>query len=421
MSMHRTSPVSSPAVGARPRSRVLCAVLHLACVVAPLALAACATEVGTATSPAAVPALFDDARFAPSTEPIDPADVFRMTPDMDAYLQNEVQPTARSKGLRAGLTDALYTRSKLQLEYEASITRNAAQAFEARQGNCLSLVIMTGAFAKAMGLDVTFQEVTTDEMWSRTGGFYFMSGHVNLQLERAFADTVGQFDRHPVYTIDFMPQSDAAGLHAHPISERTVLAMYMNNRAAEALVVGQLDNAYWRAREAMELDPKFLSAYNTLGVIYMHHGDSDDAERVLHYAMGSAPGNARVMANYVQVLRTLHRDAEAQVIQARLDVLEPFPPFYWFNRGQAALKAGDLLAARGFFRRELDREPDYHEFHYALAIADFGLGRVDEARSELALAMSDSVKRTDHDLYAAKLDRLKAYRQANAPTQPSVQ
>ena len=336
-------------------------------------------------------------------------------------LQDEVQPTAKSKGLRAALTDALYTRSKLQLEYESSITRNAAQAFEARQGNCLSLVIMTGAFAKAMGLDITFQEVTTDEMWSRSGDFYFMSGHVNLQLERAFADTVGKFDRYSVYTIDFLPQPDTAGLHVHPIGERTVLAMYMNNRAAEALAVGQLDNAYWRAREAMELDPKFLSAYNTLGVIYMHHGDGDDAERVLHYAMGVAPGNVRVMANYVQVLRTLHRDAQAQVVQARLDVLEPFPPFYWFNRGQAALKAGDLLAARGFFKKELDREPDYHEFHYALAIADFGLGRVDEARSELALAMSDSVKRTDHDLYAAKLDRLKAYRQANVPAQPSAQ
>jgi hypothetical protein len=31
------------------------------------------------------------------------------------------------------------------------MTRNAAEAFEARQGNCLSLVIMTGAFARRWG------------------------------------------------------------------------------------------------------------------------------------------------------------------------------------------------------------------------------------------------------------------------------
>ena len=415
MSMHR---VSSSALHSRPRSRAFSALVRLACFAAPLALAACATAVGPA-SPVAT--LFDDARFAPSTEPVDPADVFRMTPDMQAYLKTEVMPVAQSRGLRASLTDALYTRSKLQLEYEATITRNAAQAFEARQGNCLSLVIMTAAFAKAMGLSVTFQEVSTDEMWSRSGDFYFMSGHVNLQVERAFADTVGKFYRSSIYTIDFLPQPDTAGLHVRPISERTVLAMYMNNRAAEALVIGQLDNAYWWAREATQLDPLFITAYNTLGVIYMHHGDIADAERVLHYALGSEPDNPCVMANYVQTLRLLHRDAEAQVVQARLDALEPNPPFYYFNRGQAAMKAGDLLAARALFKKELDRAPDYHEFHFALAIADFGLGRLDEARSELALAMNDAVKRTDHDLYAAKLDRLKAYRQANVPVQSSVQ
>lgn len=421
MSKHRVFPASSAASRGRSRSHALSALLRMACVAAPLALGACASTGSTTPSASVLPSLFDDARFAASTEPIDSADVFRMTPDMEAYLKDQVLPTARARGMRAGLTDALYTRSKLQLEYEASITRNAAQAFEARQGNCLSLVIMTGAFAKAMGLAVTFQEVTTDAMWSRTGDFYFMSGHVNLQLERAFVDTVGKYDRYSIYTIDFMPQPETLGLHVHPIGESTVLAMYMNNRAAEALVVGQLDNAYWRAREALELDPMFLSAYNTLGVIYMRHGDSDDAEKVLRYATGAGPDNARVMANYAQVLRTLHRDAEAEVVQARLDVLEPFPPFYWFNRGQAAMKAGDQRAAREFFKKELEREPDYHEFHYALAIADVGLGRVDEARSELALAMSDSVKRTDHDLYSAKLDKLKGFRHANLPPPSSVQ
>jgi hypothetical protein len=69
------------------------------------------------------------------------------------------------------------------------------------------------------------------------------------------------------------------------------------------------------------------------------------------------------------------------------------------------------------FLKEIDRDPDYHEFHYALAVADFGLNRLDEAKAEMALAMSDAVKRSDHDLYAAKLDKLKAWRSnASAPS-----
>jgi Flp pilus assembly protein TadD len=187
--------------------------------------------------------------------------------------------------------------------------------------------------------------------------------------------------------------------------------MYMNNRAAEALVAGQVDNAYWRAREAVRLDPKFLSAYNTLSVVYMRHGDPARAEAVLHAALQIVPDNPRMLANDAESLRRLGRVAEADAVIARLKAVEPYPPFYFYNRGEAALQAKDFATAREMFKRALAREPDYHEFHYGLAIADFGLGRLDEARSELAIALENSVKRTDHDLYAAKLDRLKAYRQ----------
>ncbi len=392
--------------------------LRAACLAAPLLLGACSTT--TAHLAAIAPALFDDADFAPSTEPIDPADVFKVTPQMQAYIDREIVPASRMHGLRGGFINALYNRSQLQLEYEASVTRNAAEAFDARQGNCLSLVIMTGAFAKAMGLTVTFQQVSIDEMWSRTGDMYFMSGHVNVQLQRRYDESVGMVDRSLLYTIDFLPPPDTAGLHVHEISESTVLAMYLNNRAAEAMVAGQLDNAYWRAREAMRLDPNFLSAYNTLAVVYLRHRDPARAAAVLQAALAQTPDNPPMLANYGLALRGLQRNDEADAVQKHLASLEPYPPFFFYNRGQAAMKSGDLETARVLFKKELDRSPDYHEFHYALAIADFGLGRMDEARSELAIAMENSVKRTDHDLYAAKLDKLKAYHPVPA-TQPTVQ
>ena len=382
------------------------ALSRLALFVAPWLLAGCVG--GPSLAPAA-PTMFDDAHFAPAKEPIDPEDVFRMTPEMKTYLAESIVPLARTAGSRQAITTSLYDRSKLQLEYDSSTTRTAAQAFEARQGNCLSLVIMTGAFANAMGLKVTYQQVATEEMWSRSGGMYFMSGHVNLLLERRYADTIGKFDRKDLYTIDFMPGENSE-LHTHAISQDTVLAMYMNNRAAEAMVHGDLDDAYWRVRQAVKLDPQFLSAYNTLGVIYLRHGDAAHAEQILHYALGGSPDNPRILANYAEALRELGRTTEAQAVQARLAVVEPTPPFYWFVQGQVALHKGDYAKARELFLKEIARAPDYHEFHYALAVADFGLDRLDEARSEMALAMDDAVKRTDHDLYAAKLDKLKSYR-----------
>ena len=380
-------------------------------------LAGCASQ--RPVLPGMVPDLFDDAHFARPAEPIDPDEVFRLTPDMQTYLDNVIAPLGRKMGARKAITEALYDRSKLQLEYDASTTRTAAEAFRARQGNCLSLVIMTGAFAKASNLKVTYQEVVSDELWSRSGNLYFFSGHVNLVLERPVAQTLGSVDRSEIYTIDFMPAEGSKV--ARSLSEQTVLAMFMNNRAAEALVHGQLGDAYWRVRMAIELDPQFASSYNTLAVVYLQRGDPARAEHALRYALDVTPNNPRLLGNYAQALAGLGRTAEADAVKAHLIALEPTPPFYWFVQGQIALHKGEYQKARELFLKELDRSPDYHEFHYALAVADFELDRLEEAGREMSLAMDDAVKRTDHDLYAAKLDRLKAWRAAKVSTTSLLQ
>jgi len=66
-------------------------------------------------------------------------------------------------------------------------------------------------------------------------------------------------------------------------------------------------------------------------------------------------------------------------------------------------------AARVLFAKEIDRAPYYDEFHFWLAAAYLGLGEIDKARKELALAMEYSTTRKDHDLYAAKLDRIMSH------------
>jgi Tfp pilus assembly protein PilF len=72
----------------------------------------------------------------------------------------------------------------------------------------------------------------------------------------------------------------------------------------------------------------------------------------------------------------------------------------------AALRAGDLPAAKVSFEREIARSPDYHEFHFWLAVTLQGLGDSQAAKQHLAVAIRNSTTRHDHDIYAAKLDRL---------------
>jgi hypothetical protein len=148
----------------------------------------------------------------------------------------------------------------------------------------------------------------------------------------------------------------------------------------------------------------------------MRHGDPARAETVLRFALTQAPDNPRMLANDAQALRRLGREDEAKAYEVRLAAVEPYPPFYFYNRGEAALKAGDLAdGARDVQARDRPRARTTTSSTTAGG-RRLRPGRVDEARSELALALENSVKRTDHDLYAAKLDKLKAYRHDAKPS-----
>ena len=354
--------------------------------------------------------IFDDSRFAAPSETVRADDLFVLSDAMTRYLDTEVASQLRSKGARDGLIDALYSRNQLRLEYDGSKTRTASQAFEARAGNCLSLVIMTSAFAKRLGLPVHYQSVYTDESWSRSGGIYFVSGHVNLSLGRRLADLRSATDAAQLLTIDFLPAADLRGQRSREVSETTVVAMYMNNRAAEALSRGQLDDAYGWARAAITQEPTFMSSYNTLGVIYLHHGDPALAQRVLERVLEREPANTRALSNLARVFEVEGRAAEARALGEKLAQLETTPPFHFFDLGVAAMRSGDYKAARELFMKEIDREAYYHEFHFWLALAHYGLGDMPQARKQLTLAMETSPTRENQSLYAAKLDWIKTHR-----------
>jgi Flp pilus assembly protein TadD len=381
------------------------------CLAVVAALVVCLLLPGCSTAPVMPAAtVFDDALFAPPSQPVDTAQVFALSDAMRHYLDHDLAAEARSRGPRAALIDALYAPGRLRLEYDTANTRNAAQAFDARAGNCLSLVIMTAALARHLGLPVQFHSVFVDETWGRTGDLLVASGHVNLTLNNRLGDNRVRFDVAEAMTIDFDPPASGQRQHSRVVAEPTIVAMYMNNRAAESLAAGRVDDAYWWVRGAIGASPIFLSAYNTLAVVYMRRGAQAQAERVLVQLLELEPANTAALSNLARVYGQQGRAAEAQQTLQRLARVEPAPPFHHFQLGLDALKARDYALARTLFQKEVSRAAYYHEFHFGLALALLGLGELDEARRQMTLAMQSSTRTLDRELYAGKLERMKALR-----------
>ena len=357
--------------------------------------------------------LFQDQYFSAPTETIDASEIFRANTAMKQFIANEIQTQSKSISQQRSLFNSLYNKAQLKLEYESSITRTAAETFDSRSGNCLSLVIMTAALAKQLGLTVEYQKVLVGDDWSRAGGLYFSSAHVNIVLGRKRFDETIYREAERQMVIDFLPPEDIGGQRTIEISENTVIAMYMNNRAAEALVRNKIDQAYWWARAAIETDREFLFPYNTLGVIYMRSQLYEHAQRALAVAMRLDSNSTVAMSNMISTLSALGKHTEASNLNQQLISKQPFPPFHFFQLGLNAMKRNDFEEAKSLFKKELSRAPDYHEFHFWLALAYLRLGEIEAAQKELEKAKESSVTQKDFALYAAKLDRLNSITQKN--------
>jgi len=370
-----------------------------------LTLVACAHP---HTPPAEPQSLLADRLFKPATEVVRTDDVFEMSAAMRRYLDVDIADSLRIDGKQAGLLEALRERAKLKLEYDAARTKTAADTFADRTGNCLSLVVMSAAFAKSLDLPVSYRSAYLDESWSRSGSLLVASGHVNITVGRRLIDAKTQRDLSPI-TIDFLPPEAISGLRSREIGEATIVAMYANNRAAEALAAGRLDDAYAWSAESVRRDPSFSGGFNTLGVVYLRHGDLAEAARVFERVLANEPKDTRVLANLAETYARQGRKADEQAMRQRLVAIEPYPPFHFFNLGIEAMRHEDYKAARELFAREVARADTYHEFHFWLGVADWRLGDEAAARRHLTLAVDNSVTRGQHDLYAAKLAWLRAH------------
>jgi Tfp pilus assembly protein PilF len=365
-------------------------------------LGACATALKSSAS-----SIYRDELFGPKHDVLQASEVFRLSEPMQHYLRANLAAPAKAHGRARMLYSALFNEMQLKLDYDAEQTRTAAQAFDSRSGNCLSLVIMTATLAKALGLEVNFHGVQIEENWLRQDDFYFSTGHVNVSIGQSPEIVSRSHDPGRFLIVDFMPVKRLSKMW--PLSERTITAMYFNNRAAEIMTQGNLREAYWWAKAAIEQDATLTPAYITLGVIYRRSAQPELSELVLRQVLTKNPNNIPALSNLTAVLAELKRTDELALVREQLKQLRPVEPYYFYKEGLSAMKSGDYPRARDMFLREVKRQPHNHHFHFQLAQAYLKLGDAKSATASLAKALENSATLQEQGIYAAKLTRLRGH------------
>ena len=121
-------------------------------------------------------------------------------------------------------------------------TYNADLAAIEQAGNCLSLAILTKAYASLVGLKVEYRKVNSEPVYSRDNGIMTMSSHVQTHVHAPAQLDNKKLDIYFSKIIkDTFPAS--RGVKGGKVSDEDFVFMYYQNLAAKALVIDDLDRA----------------------------------------------------------------------------------------------------------------------------------------------------------------------------------
>ena len=313
---------------------------------------------------------------------VSPVDTLALSPAMGRFLDQYVRPYPDPDTRVQLLAMAVSSDAMLGFRYDDRATYTASEAYEARSGNCVSYANLVVALARASGLRAHFQEVALESEWEERGDTLVLPRHINVVIET----------RRSAWVLD------ASGLKFGPEARRKkldaaeALAVYYNNLGAEALLTGNLGQAYAYLRLAIETDPTHGDAWTNLGVTYSRHGQYDAARFAYETALTVDRNAASALSNLHSLLLATGDEDAARSVARRVERHRRKNPYHLLAMAQAEIDQQRYRAAIALLERAVERKDDEPRFHFAMARALDGAGDERAAQDSLAQARALEAK-----------------------------
>ncbi|PCH95208.1 MAG: hypothetical protein COB83_09440 [Gammaproteobacteria bacterium] len=210
-------------------------------------------------------------------------------------------------------------------------TYNAETAMRLNKGNCMSLAVLTTAYAKLLGLEFSYRKVSTLPVFEKKNNLIISSSHVQTIIYDAddTTETSNRYASKAGLVIDYFPSKDNhAGKY---FGEQAFISMYYKNLAGDALVENDLALAFKLAKQAYTYNENSVEVINSLAIIHRRAGDVNSAEAIYQAGFKIDQKNLRLISNYIMLLKSQNRIAEAQEYQQQLNQLDDPNPFHWLE------------------------------------------------------------------------------------------
>lgn len=336
-----------------------------------------------------------------------PDEIFELDRDARAFVDStQLKTQTENKNLK-NLVRQIFDHSEHGLRYKSDANSVAVETFANQAANCLSLTIMTYAMAKHAGYDATFYEVDIPEYWTRRDGVNLLNGHINLRISLRNNSKKNQMSEDYI-DVDFDPQAIRDDFHRHAVSKNKVIAMFYNNKGADALLAGNDLLAYAYFKEAATFYDGFGSTWVNLGVLYRRMGQFDLAQSSYENAIALDDDNFTAWENLALLFRLQGKNEDAEDIRRKVIAKRETNPFYHYILGEEALDIGKPDEAVAHFNRARRLDRTRHEILFGLGKAHLELGDIARAKKFMELAAKHAVDAQDEYRYLNKVSMLQS-------------
>jgi tetratricopeptide (TPR) repeat protein len=300
---------------------------------------------------------------------------FALSQEIRGELAKSYKPNPNERRRIDQVLDLIF--GKLRLNYTLTPTRNAAGAWTAREGNCLSFVNLFVGLARHQRLTPFYVEVTDLQRWNYKEGMVVSRGHI----------VAGMYVSGELKTYDFLPYRPKAYRDFKPIDDLTATAHFYNNLGAEALLTGDLPTALAHFELTHRIAPEFVKGLNNLGVAYAREGRFGEAVATYQTGLEREPEDPALLTNLARAYQQMGRLEDAQATLAKVEGLTSSNPFFFVYQAEVALARDKPQEALRYLAEALRQDSELPEIHITLVKAYLALGQVDEARHHLERAL----------------------------------
>lgn len=240
-------------------------------------------------------------------------------------------------------------------------TSSASEVMRSGSANCVSLALLTKALADVAGIEVRFRATYREPVIDVRGDLLLQATHVRSYLSSAAsADSINlrqlyiDYFRGPLsYQGDFL-------------SEARFRATVYNNLAAEALLRGELDQAYALVQSSLQQDNQFIPAVNLMAVVLRRQQQPMLAQQWYQYGLAVAPHHLTLLHNYQMLATQLGDQPLVQQLEQQLALADSDDPFELYIQAVQAEQAGREAQAISFYQRLQKKVPYLLQANQAL-------------------------------------------------------